>query len=274
MICTVCDSEVWDYGDGSGSVQNYNEYGEWVRMTDYDTDGSVLSDQVFELEYSDDGSKLAEKIYQNGILVEEWEYAEGGIPKKQTGYFDDGTWSVNEYDENGNVVYAVSYTSDGAVDVEFFSEYKETEYGFYESKYTVVFAGGEPQVTERNEHGDQTAWYVYAADGTVTEAFISEYTYDANGNILWTKTDYSGERVDETFYTYDENGNLLLEETTSTDGAAYLCEYRVVEDGWSMWARQVLTDTDGTYIVREYDENEELISEIRYDVNGNEIPFE
>lgn len=34
------------------------------------------------------------------------------------------------------------------------------------------------------------------------------------------------------------------------------------------------TYEDSSYRVREYDENEEVISEILYDVNGNEIPME
>lgn len=34
------------------------------------------------------------------------------------------------------------------------------------------------------------------------------------------------------------------------------------------------TYEDGSYRVWEYDENEEVISEILYDVNGNEIPME
>ena len=34
------------------------------------------------------------------------------------------------------------------------------------------------------------------------------------------------------------------------------------------------TYEDGSYRVREYDENEEVIREILYDANGNEIPME
>ena len=275
LFCTDCGSEVWDYGDGSGCVYNYSEYGDWTRMTDYDADGNVLFEQIFEIEYDAGGSKLLEKIYTDGVLTEDWEYGENSVPKKGTFYSDDGTWSVNEYDESGNCVHTVSYTAEDVIEAETFSEYMEDADGwFYESKYTVVFSDGERHVTERNEYGDQTSWSVYLADGTLDTAFISEHTYDENGNLLWEKTDYNGERVDETVYTYDEDGNLLLEELTSTDGSAYLCEYQVIEDDWVQCVREVLTDVDGTYIVREYDEYEEVISEIRYDAAGNEIPME
>ena len=273
LVCTECGVEVWDYGDGSGSLSTYDEYGDYRSIVEYDTEGNVVYEMYRESEYDANGNKLRHTEYQNGLLVEEMEYAEGGIPKTQTGFFDDGSWGVNEFDEYGNVVYMVSYDANDEIVCEEHVEYFLNEDGWYqESKRTLIWAGGETHVTEYNEHGDQILWQVTAADGTVETAFLTEYRYDDNGNILWEKTDY-GERIDETNFTYDEDGNLLVESTESTDGTAYYCEYQVL-DGWSAWLYTKETFEDGSYLVREYDENEEVISEILYDANDNEITME
>lgn len=273
MICTECGVEVWDYGDGSGSLYTYDENGEFKSIEEYDTDGNVVYEMHRDTEYDADGNKLRYKEYQDGVLVEEMEYAEGGVPKLRTNYYEDGTQNVGEYDENGNEVHQYEYDADGRVIHEIHTEYVLGEDGWYwENKVENRWEDGSVWLEEYNEHGNQVQWLIYTPDGAVETFWNSEYSYDENGNILWRKTDF-GDRVDENTYTYDEDGNMLTESTVSTDGTAYYCEYQVV-DGWSIWLYTKETFEDGSYLVREYDENEELVSEILYDVNGNEIPLE
>ena len=58
VVCTVCGSEIWDFGDGTGSVCDYDEAGECIRWTEYDVDGNVTFDERSEIEYDADGNKV------------------------------------------------------------------------------------------------------------------------------------------------------------------------------------------------------------------------
>ena len=59
--------------------------------------------------------------------------------------------------------------------------------------------------------------------------------------------------------TYD--GDTLIKDS----------EYEISADGWSYIAKEIEYHSDGTKTVREYDENNELIGETKYDAEEKEI---
>lgn len=331
-VCTVCGSEIWDLGDGYMDVYNYSEYGDLTRMTFYDADGNVMSELRYEYEYDADGSILREKQYNNDILAGDTEYAvnEDGesCVTKNTFYQEDGSWVVNEYDGNGNVIKANSYDADGTVTFEGYYEYAYNADGEpYEAKATETFEDGK-YVCEYNEYGDITSRIKYGTDEKKEFEERYEREYDADGMMLWEKTyrdsvlvheivsfisgseEYSswrcpgtvidyyedgtklvseyGENTEvatETYYRadgtvdrvlsyqyeYDKDGNPSSVKVYEDDRLASLMEYALDEEGWSYKARMTEYNKDGSRIVCEYDEEEKLVKETKYDADGNEI---
>lgn len=249
--CSTCGSEIWVYEDGSADIFNYNEQGEWLRMTYLDADGSLIDETTFEYTYDDAGNKSSQKQYYNGVLVEVMTFKvnEAGetVPDLQTGYYDDGTWATNEYDELGNVVRACTYDTDGNVTSEELTEFEFSSDGSsYEAKTTIIWEDGSKHVSEYNQYGEKVLWAGYDADGNLEFEHVSVYEYDNNGNLL-----HSESYVDEIL--------------------SYEIEYALDEDGFSYAAKEIIYNYDGTYYVYEYDVNGDTLSETLYDADGNVI---
>ena len=243
MLCAVCGSEVWDYGDGYGSVTNYDEKGNMLQYTDFEPDGVIPNDIRHILTYDENGVLVLDLEFINGVFFGEYVYtanAEGNaIPVTQTAYFDDGTVSTNWYDEHGNCVRSASFDADGSLAFETLSEYAQSENGwFYECKTISRFAEGDTFYEERNQYGDRTYAVNTFADGTVWLDQTYEHEYK-NGVLVWSKTYVDGTLIAESFY--DEEG----------------CNVKDVE-----------YLEDGSCIVYTYDNDGETIKSI-YDANGN-----
>ena len=147
LVCSVCGSQVVAWDDGSGDVGNYDEHGNFVHGTSFDADGAVTYDGRHILSYDENGVLVLDVEYINGVLFGETTFTadtEGNaIPVKQIAYYDDGTTSVNEYDEHGNCVSSKSYEADGTLSVEILSEYLlDADGWYYEAKSTTRFSEG------------------------------------------------------------------------------------------------------------------------------------
>lgn len=247
-LCSVCGAEIWDFGD-SVDVHTYTQYGDPLRSTSYDADGSITSDLRYEYEYDADGNKLLEKYYGDGVLMEETVY-EAGIPVQYTAYYEDGTKTVAEYDENGNIPHSVYYDVDGSVASETWSEFASTADGdSYESKNTMTDADGIKYIGEYNEQGDMTAWLCYDADGSLMTEERYEFEYDTEGRKQVKRSYVNGTLTEELIYT------LVTE-----------------EDGWMNYPGTVIAyEADGSKTVTEYNENDEIISKMTYDAAGNAV---
>lgn len=247
-VCSVCGAEIWDFGD-SVDVYTYTQYGDPLRITSYDADGNVTSDLRYEYEYDADGNKVLEKYYADGVLMEETVY-EAGIPVQYTAYYEDGTKTVAEYDEDGNIVHSVYYDVDESVASETWSEYAYTTDGeSYESKNTMTDADGIKYIGEYNEQGDMTVWSCYNADGSLATEECYEFEYDAEGRKQVKRIYVGGTLTEELIYT------LVTQ-----------------EDGWMNYPGTVIEyEADGSKTVTEYDENDNVISVATYDAAGNEI---
>ena len=99
------------FEDGSGSVTVNNEYSDRISIVYYRADGSVDFRFDHEYEYDNQGRKLKEKVFYNGTLQEETDYAvyedENGWwtnPVTSIYYEEGGAQTVTVYDENGDEV--------------------------------------------------------------------------------------------------------------------------------------------------------------------------
>lgn len=250
--CAVCGSEIWDFGD-SVSVYAYDTYGNITRMADYDADGNLVSETVDEYEYDTDGNITKDKQYIDGVLSGETEYTvtdgESTI-SGFTAYYEDGSKSIAEYDANGNSVKLTDYDSDGAVVFQADSEYAEDSNGeWYESQCTETYSDGTKIECTYNERGDALSRVCYDADGNVESSETWEYAYDDDGHKK-TEVSYVDSKIwqEITYKTvYGENETFTYPET--------IAEY----------------DEDGSKTVSVYNENDEVVSETKYDPEGNVV---
>lgn len=243
FVCTVCGSEIWDFGDGSGDVNNYDTLGNLLHYTGFGADGAILNDSRHRLTYNEDGIVVLDQEFIGGVLYGEYVYtadADGNqIPVTQTAYNEDGTVSTNWYDEYGNCVRAAIFDAEGKLDSEMLMEYAVSDEGWhYEAKTTVRFAQGECFYSEQNQYGDKIRAINTDADGTKWLDRVYEFEY-ADGMKRHMQAFENGVLVAETFY--DEEG----------------CNSKDIE-----------YMEDGSCIVYTYDENGDTVETV-YDAAGN-----
>jgi len=250
--CTVCSADVMAWDD-SVSVYTYDEHDNLLQMADYDAEGTLLSEIMYEYEYDSNGNMLKSRETVDGFLTGESEYtvSDGeSIITKYTQYNEDGSKFVNEYDSNGNDVALIDYDADGNVNMQTISQYAQTAEGeWYETTRTENYADGTKIEAEYNEQGDNIAWVSYDADGNVESSETWDYTYDDNGNWATMKAYMGGVLFEETVY-----------KTVTAEDSSYT------------YPETVTTyNEDGSKTVCVYNENDELVSETTYDADGNMV---
>ncbi|MBQ9832855.1 MAG: hypothetical protein IJO48_03885 [Clostridia bacterium] len=307
-VCSVCQSKIWDFDD-SVEVCNYNEQGELIRSTLYDADGNASSDIRYEFEYNADNIRISTTVYENGRMIEKTEYATNAdgesIAVKITNWLGDGLSVINEYDENGDVTAMYSYDEANKLTFEGHYEYSLTADGeSYQSKLEEHDLTTDTKYAcEYNEYEDILSRIFYNTDGTVKSSERYEYGYDENGKKLWCKTytndiltyevvSYASGSDGESSWRYpkkaieyyddgtklvseyDEKGNPYIETYFKADGTTdrvLTYEYTLTSDGSYYKSKATEQFEDGTKTVSEYDENKELITQARYDADGNVI---
>lgn len=189
--CTVCGSEILDWGDGTFNVYNYDETGATTRDSSFSKGGELLMEYVYEREYDAEGNPVSEKVFVDGALTTEAGYTTDENGTWQTGYtdyYEDGSKIIAEYNVDGNITHSQHFNADGVMESESFSEYAYTDDGdSYEAKYTEVAADGEKWYAEYNQQGDVILRKNWAPDGTLNYAEAYEYGYDEDGERMWTK---------------------------------------------------------------------------------------
>lgn len=248
LRCTVCDAEVLDWGDGAIDVTDYDTYGNALRYTSFEN-GEKTYESIHAFTYDEAGVVLVDREYIDGVFYCETLYtvsAEGEqLPVTQTAWNEDGSTSVNEYDDHGNCVRAVVYAEDGSVTFETLSEFALNDDGwYYECKTTSRFASGETFYTESNQYGDHIRVLNTDADGIVWADTVYEYEYKdfsrvwkkqySFGVLVWEEhLNEEGVCIRETeypedggsvVYLYDENGNPTTVTTYAADGSVISVE--------------------------------------------------
>lgn len=249
-VCAVCNAQIVDWGD-SKSVYLYHESGDPLKMTDYDADGKVMTETVYEYEYDADGALLHASTVTDGVLVDESTYntVHGeSVLSECISYLDDGSKSVSQYDENGNITQSIFYDAEGGAELQSDSEYALSADGeWYEAVCIITEADGSKSVGEFSENGDQTGVAYYDAAGNLISRESWVYTYHEDGT--WQTMQYYRDDVltSDTVYATvtDEYGSTTYPETVTEYGE------------------------NGEKTVTVYNENDEMVSETRYDANGN-----
>ncbi|MBR4962044.1 MAG: hypothetical protein IKY52_14200 [Clostridia bacterium] len=297
-LCSTCRSEIWDYGDGMYDVSMYDEQGNLVRNTSYAADGTVESEYVHEYTYDADGNVLKEVFYVDGVLTGEDEYtvdAEGErLPVRATYYYDDGSSSVQEYDAFGDTVSYIYLDANNTVINEESYEYAENgdgdRYAFRTTSRS--YDEGVIYITEENEYYDTVRILKTDLDGNTLRDVRYEYSYDDEGKKTALKryendvlveeypeyrmveTDEYSMRFPASIIEYGEDGSKTVSvngdygepvSVTRYDGAGNVTgstayTYEVDEDDIIYISVQIEYDGDGN-----------VISEVHFDSEGNEI---
>ena len=222
-ICPGCGCEILDWGDGSIDITDYDEYGNVLRRYSF-ADEELTYKSIHVYAYSEDGLLTEDSEYVNDILCSTTRYAIGAegepVPVMQHTWNDDGTTSVNDYDEHGNCIRSAIYEADGALLFETLSEFAQVEdewFGlwFYECKTTSRFSTGETFYTETNQHGDAIRTLNTYADGSIWADNMYEYEY--NDSIKVRSKHYSfGKLVLES--SYNDEGSCVQDIEYPEDG--------------------------------------------------------
>ena len=265
-ICMTCGAQQYLWEDGMLELCGVDEYGSSVRQLSWSAEGELLTDSASRYEYDAEGHVLYAWYYEKGELFAESQFALDAdgyeYEIRAVEYYDDGSMSVSEYNEQGDQTLAAFYF-DGVLESTLSFDYTYDAEGnitrmrtfsedalLEEADYVLVTVDGETI----NYPAKLTAWfeddthivYMNALNGDT----LSESRYDAAGNLVMTLT----------FTTdYDTDGNLLRI-TTMQDGVlSAVEEYAMDANGWNYLAVETLYASDGTSTVTRYDENGDII---------------
>ncbi len=199
---TITRKEIHYYEDGGKEITYNDDRGHAEKNVIYDANGNVTEENTYVSEYDSHGCITLQKAYKNGKLVsvaevyscEEAGYGE--IIKRWTGYNEDGSKYIYEYnvygecvketyyDENGNLIkeYTYSYEYDRERNIILELIYMDGELIAEEHRYSIddgiscvgtikkwieYFDDGSYRVTDYNMYGEQTSVVVYDKNGNV-----------------------------------------------------------------------------------------------------------
>lgn len=256
------DGSTWLYStsyfsDGETDYMVYDENSNLISSIHYNNDWDVSEEVTYEYALDDNGEYYNSKrvsIDENGLKLE-------------TGYtlYEDISYR-RHYDEQANLiseeVWEYEYNAEGKK--EWVKEYKNSTL-IYEILNFAVFTD-EWDITSRYPENEieyyEDGSRLVRHNGTNTEPEL-ETMYNADGSVSHVRR-----------YVYElfDNGNWKRIQVYQNDSLLFDTEY--IMDAENIWSRKAtMTEylDDGTMIIFNYDENEEIISQTHYDANGNVI---
>lgn len=251
-LCSVCGCGVWVYDDGTYEIFFYDDQGALCQWNCYEADGTLYYRVRYVFEYDDQGCVISQKDYvfdpaqgytedfleceRYYAYCEDSEYAETYL-SEEIYYYADGTKCHSTYNEQGDLITAITYEADGTV-----SNVERCEKEYDEN------GGCIRELVYSNDV--LTAEYCYIALPDGEYAMSKSVVYDEDGSVFWMITcEYEivdGRTMSQTCY---ENGVL-----------SWAVYYQYDEYGGCLILREVEYDADGN-----------IISDIRYDENGEQI---
>lgn len=201
-----------EYYPDSEYVYEYNEYGDSLGYVGYDEDGNITESVRSEYITDEKGELIGEKVYENDVLTQEMKYAAGNDGQEDYLYItenvlygEDGSKTVETYDEAGELIREAFYGADGKKAYEYDVEY------LYDDE-------GNLTATEKREKGvlKQKLIYEYDEEGYVKlektyegDRLVKEVEYTATDFYMYeSKITTYNEDGTATVEVFDENGNL------------------------------------------------------------------
>ena len=189
-----------------------------------------------------------------------------GEPRTRRVDWEDGSYLIIEYDDNGNKVCQTQYDADGTLEAvtEYDADGKEV-------RQTLYFDDGAVEVWLYEYDADGKERTVrtisYESDGTEWNNLLREY--DADGKEVrrtWYNTDGTVSVYEET--EYDAEGKVVRDNMYDADGT--MAWYTVYEyDAEGKKVRETWYHTDGTVSrVEEYDADGNLVRRTQYNDDG------
>lgn len=226
--CTVCGAGVYDEGDGQTCVMTYDQYGSDESYIYYDADGNILSSQITEREYDENGNPKVVKVYLDDVLTYETIYKpckddETSVYISQDiTYMEDGSKYVICYESEDNMESSILYGADG-------SELESTVFEYDRDKDGNVLGR---RSYSNGDLFEEAAAFVgpdgnlydlslifYEPDGSVS--LKNEYVYDFNddGEMIYYAHRYNDVIISETFTSEDADGNVYISRVVEYDEA-------------------------------------------------------
>ncbi len=164
----------------------------------------------------------------------------GELPTVERKNFGD-SYTITEYDENGDYLRWTSYTTDGTVSI-----IREYENGV-ELKHTVYYPDGKIKlVYENNKDGECVRFTEYNPDGTMEGYFTYE---DDEKNHTYRETRHNPDGTIRYYYIFEyENGLMKYSKLYNSDGSLdFVSEYDKGDaDGRQKELRRTYYNPDGT----------------------------
>ena len=195
--------EIYYYEDGGKEITHNDDHGHAVKSVVYDANGNVVEENTYANEYDSHGCITLQTAYKNGKLVsvaelyscEETDYRT--VIKRWTGYGEDGSKYIFEYNVYGECVKETYYDANG-------NAFKEYSYSYEHDRegnliLEMIYMDGE-LISEVHRYsiddgmycaGTIKKWIEYLDDGAYRVSDYNTYgeqisvvVYDKNGNVI------------------------------------------------------------------------------------------
>lgn len=243
--------------DGSSTGYNereYDDYGNRIKCTYYNSDGSLDSAEEAEYEYDNVGRVLKKTTYRSNEDGEKYvygetecEYNKGKLLKSSTTTYEHDEEDIElagythyvyerEYDDKGNIVKTVFtlYLTDGSEEkVEDTYEYDAEG---REIKCIMIGSAGWKSIAEYeyDENGSkildrETTTYKSGIEENYETKWIYEYEYNEAGNIVKKAYFIEGNTSKKFEEEYDANGNMIKHSLILDDDYIDITEYEYIQ---------------------------------------------
>ena len=243
-VCTVCKSEVFDYGDGNGEVYEYIDEGKnLVSSLKVYENGEVVQNITAEYEFDENENLTYYTVSLNGKVVEEYFCTES----VSVFYEEDGSYFKKFTGEDGTIVNTYYY-ADGTVYSERSHAFKDNGETYMLQSVDYDFENGIKYVIEYNIYGNVTRHEMYDLEDNLLSTII--YEFDEEGLPTY-QANYEGDMLTiELYYK-----NLI-----DSDGNPF-----------TIVVKEVIYKEDGGYFLCEFDDYGIVINEGEFDADGNKI---
>ena len=199
-VKTMTVTDYYGEGEPDTTIYEYDEKGNLVSETTQTWDGEGDDYKLLE--------NLSEKDDQGRYTKEVWGSGEEVL-----------SYTLNEYDQDGHVVFTQNRDGDG----------------------TVTY-------TARNEY-DEKGYLTKSSTSTPYAEYAYVNEYDENGRLALAKTYMNGNLTGTTDYRYDEAGNNILRHENMLSIGREFTEYTSYNDkGETIGSTSVVTDSEGSRV--------------------------